>query len=325
MALPPPLKIRRNQLDSFIKDDFEAIRQFELLFSTTLSLNEQIKEMGNYVYGLVGNTTGSTIPKGSVVGFAGAASDAILVSPYLADGSLPSLYIFGVMPEDLPDSGERGRCVTWGFVSGIDTSAFNVGDILYASPLVAGALTNVKPTAPDNVIPVAACLVSDASDGVIFVRPTIEQMQYYGIFSKTTDQSPALIDTEYLLTFDNVETSNGITIGTPTSRIVVPESGFYQLDATVQLSSNNTSAKNIWVWFKKNGTSIPNSARIVTSRINNGFVPMALSETVSLGAGEYIEVAFAANDIGVTVDTVAATAFAPGAPAVVLSVTQIQQ
>ena len=32
MANPPPLKIRRNQLEAFLKDDFEAIRQFELLF-----------------------------------------------------------------------------------------------------------------------------------------------------------------------------------------------------------------------------------------------------------------------------------------------------
>lgn len=32
MALPPPLRIRRDQLQAFLKDDFEAIRQFELLF-----------------------------------------------------------------------------------------------------------------------------------------------------------------------------------------------------------------------------------------------------------------------------------------------------
>jgi hypothetical protein len=32
MAYPPPLRIKRNQLEAFLKDDFEAIRQFELLF-----------------------------------------------------------------------------------------------------------------------------------------------------------------------------------------------------------------------------------------------------------------------------------------------------
>lgn len=284
-----------------------------------------IQQIGLEWYARVGNTTGVTIPNGTVVGFAGATSNALLVAPYLADGSSPSLYILGVMTHDLPDSGEKGYATVWGFVRDLDTSAFSVGDILYASPTTAGAFTNVKPTAPNNVIPVAACIVSDASAGVIFVRPTIQQMQYYGVFTKTTDQTPAVINTEYLLTFDNTQISNGVTIGTPTSRIVVPESGLYRLDATVQITSGSSSAKNVWVWFKKNGTAIANSARIVTSDVNNGYVPIALMEPVSLAANDYIELAFASDSTNVTIDTVAATAFAPGAPAVVLSVTQVQQ
>lgn len=284
-----------------------------------------IQQIGQETYARVGNTTGVTIPNGTVVGFAGATSNALLVSPYLADGSTPSLYILGVMTHDLPDSGEKGYCTTWGFVRDLDTSAFSVGDILYASPTVAGEFTNVKPTAPDNVIPLAACITSNATTGVIFVRPTIEQMKYYGVFTKTTNQSPAVINTEYLLTFDNTQISNGVVIGGTTSQIVVPQSGLYQFDATVQLTSGSSSAKNVWVWFKKNGTAITNSARLVTSDINNGYIPIALNETVSLAANEYVEMAFAADSTNVTVDTVAATAFAPGAPAVVLSVTQVQQ
>lgn len=283
------------------------------------------QQVGQEYYARVGNTTGVTIPNGTVVGFAGATSEALLVAPYLADSSSPSLYILGVMTHDLPDSGQKGYCTTWGFVRDLDTSAFSVGDLLYASPTVAGALTNVKPTAPDNVIPLAACIVSDASAGVIFVRPTIQQMQYYGVFVKTTDQSPASTNTEYLLTFDSTEISNGVSIGTPTSRIVVPASGLYRLDATVQLTSGSSSSKNIWVWFKKNGTAIANSARLVTSDVNNGYIPIALTEPVSLAANDYIEMVFAANSTNVTVDNVAATAFAPAAPAIVLSLTQVQQ
>lgn len=284
-----------------------------------------IQQVGQETYARVGNTTGVTIPNGTAVGFAGATSDALLVAPYLADGSQPSLYILGIMTHDLPDSGDKGYCCTWGFVRDVDTSAFNVGDVLYVSPTVAGALTNVKPTAPDNVLPIAACLVSDATNGVIFVRPTVDQMQYYGVFVKTTDQSPVAINTEYLLTFDSSTISNGVVIGTPTSRIIVPESGLYDLKANIQLSSGSSSAKNIWFWFKKNGTAIPNSARIVTSDINNGYTPLTLSEPVSLAANDYIEIAFAADSTNVTVDSVAATAFAPAAPAIVLSVTQVQQ
>lgn len=284
-----------------------------------------IQQIGLEWYARVGNTTGSTIPNGSVVGFAGATPNALLVAPYLADGSSSSLYILGVMTHDLPDSGQKGYATVWGFVRDLDTSAFTAGDILYASPTVAGAFTNVKPTAPNNVIPIAACIVADATSGVIFVRPTIEQQKYYGIFTKTTDQTPAVINTEYLLTFDNTQISNGVAIGAPASRIVVPESGLYNFDATVQLTSGSSSAKNIWVWWKKNGTAIANSARLVTSDINNGYIPIALSEFFSLAANDYIEMAFAADSPNVTVDSVAATAFAPASPAIILNVTQIQQ
>jgi hypothetical protein len=283
------------------------------------------QQIGQETYARVGNTTGVTIPNGTVVGFAGATSNALLVAPYLADGSQPTLYILGVMTHDLPDSGEKGYCTTWGFVRDMDTSAFSPGDLLYASPTVAGALTNTKPTAPDNVIPLAACITSNATTGIIFVRPTIQQMQYYGVFTKTTDQTPAVINTEYLLTFDNTQISNGVTIGGTTSQIIVPESGLYQFDATVQLTSGSSSAKNIWVWWKKNGTAIANSARLVTSDVNNGYIPIALNQTVSLAASEYVELAFSADSTNVTVDSVASTAFAPAAPAVVLSVTQVQQ
>lgn len=284
-----------------------------------------VQQIGQETYARVGNNTGSLIPNGTVVGFAGATSDALLVSPYVADGTLPNLYILGIMTHDLPDSGDKGYCTTWGFIRDLDTSAFSAGDILYADPSTAGGLTNVKPTAPNNVIPVAACITSDATTGVIFVRPTIQQMQYYGEFTKTTDQSPALTNTEYLLTFDNTEISNGVTIGSPASRIVVPQSGLYKFDANVQLTSTSSSPKNIWLWFKKNGAAVANSARLVTSDLNNGYVPLALSETISLAANEYVELAFASDSTAVTVDTVAATAFAPGAPAIVLAVTQVQQ
>jgi hypothetical protein len=289
-------------------------------------LQSSIEDAALLQYTVVQNTTGFTIPKGTVVGFAGVGSNNVLsVTPYLADGSSPSLYILGVMAEELPDSGATGLCCVWGNVSGIDTSAFSVGDVLYASPTVAGAFTNVKPTAPDNVIPIAAVLVDSATAGDVFVRPTIEQQKYYGEFTKTSDQSPAVINTAYALTFDNTEIAEGISIGSPASRIVVVQSGLYQFDATVQISSSSGSAKTVWLWFRKNGTDVANSARLVTININNGYTAVSMSEFFSLAANDRIEIMFAANDTAITVDNVAATAFAPAAPAVVLAVSQIQQ
>lgn len=289
-------------------------------------LQESIGQASRETFTLVQNSTGSTLPKGTVVGFAGVgAANLLSVSKYLADGSTPSLYILGVLDETIPDSGATGLCCVWGPVTNLDTSAFNVGDVLYASPTVAGAFTNVKPTAPDNVIPLAAVLIKSVTDGVIFVRPTIEQQKYYGEFTKTSDQFPAVVNTAYALTFDSTEVAEGISIGSPASRIVVVQSGLYQFDATIQISSSNSNAKTVWLWFRKNGADIANSARLVTININNGYTAMSMAEFFSLAAGDYIEIMFAADDTAITVDNVAATAFAPAAPAIVLAVSQVQQ
>ena len=284
-----------------------------------------VQQVGQETYARVRNSTGSTIPNGAAVGFAGAATDALEVAPYLADGTQPTLYILGIMTHDLPDTGEKGYCTTWGFVRDLDTSAFSAGDILYVSPTVAGELTNVKPTAPDNVIPIAACVVSDATAGVIFVRPTIQQMQYYGQFSRTTDTSPAAINTAYPIVMSGLDIGNGVVLGTPASRIVVPQSGLYTVSATFQLISGSATDKNVWFWVRKNGTDVANSARLVTVSTNNAYTTVSLREEVSLGANEYVELCWAANSTNVTLDAVAATAFAPAAPAVVVNVTQAQQ
>lgn len=284
--------------------------------------------VGMSVYARVENSTGVTIPKGAVVGFSGVGPGNVLsVAPYLADGSTPSLYILGVMAHDLPNAGEIGYCTVWGHVTGINTSAFSVGDVLFASPSSAGAFTNVKPTAPDNVIPVAAVLADDASNGAIFVRPSIEQQQYYGEFTKTGTVSPAVANTSYAVTWDNTEIANGVSI-VSSSQITVSESGLYQFDVTLQLSSGNSSDKTVRFWFKKNGTNIANTTRIVTVNINNGFTPIALSEFFSLAAGDYIELWWQADSTAVSLTTNAAGGVAPNdypaAPAGIMAVNQIQ-
>ena len=286
-----------------------------------------IQQIGLEYYARVKNSTGVLIPNGTVVGFAGAVPDSALsVAPYLANGATNTLYILGVMTHDLPDSGQKGYCTTWGFVRDLDTSAFTLGDLLYASPTVAGAFTNVKPTAPNNVVPVAVVLKVGTTDGIVFVRPTIQQQLYYGEFTKTNSQTPAAANTAYPLLFTNTEIANGVAIGTTTSEIEISHTGLYNIACSVQITSTNSSQKSIWVWLRLNGTTdFPNSARVASITLNNGYVVVTLNEVYSLAAGDFIEVMYAADDTNMSIATVAATAFAPAAPAVILAVTQTEQ
>jgi len=292
-----------------------------------------IQQIGMETYARVGNTTGSTIPNGSVVGFSGATSNALLVTKYIADGSVPSLNILGVMTHDLPDSGEKGYCTVWGFVRGINTSAFTAGQILYASPTTAGALTATKPTAPNNVIPVAVCVVSNAVNGVIFVRPTVDQQKYYGAFSDTTTQTPAATYTPYGMTFNTTDFALGFSRGSPTSRIIAPASGLYNFQFSAQLTSSNASAKTVWIWPRKNGTDIPNSNGEVSLSANDQDLVVAWNWVVSMSANDYFEIMYASSDTAVSIAAHAAETGAngtatfarPAVPSVILTVTEIQQ
>jgi len=291
-----------------------------------------VQQVGQEIHARVGNTTGVTIPNGTLAGFVGAATDAVLVAPYLANGTQPSSYVIGLMTHDLPDSGQRGYCTTFGFVRNMDTSSFSVGDILYASPTVPGGLTNVKPTAPNNVIRVGVCAVSHATEGVVFVRPTIEATEYYGVFSDTTSQTAAAAYTPRAVTFNTTNSSNGVVVGTPTSRIVVPFSGLYQFAFSAQIESTNSSTTTVWIWPRKNGVDVPNSNSETTISGNSTVLVPAWTWTMTMSAGDYFELMFAVESTNVYLAAKPAAVGAngtvnfarPAVPSILLDVTQIQ-
>lgn len=149
--------------------------------------------------------------------------------------------------------------------------------------------------------------------------------EYYGEFTKTDSQTPAAANTAYALTLTNTEISQGVSIGSPASRVVIAHAGIYSFLVSVQITSTNSSQKAIWVWLRKNGTNVPNSAKIASISLNNGYLEMVVEDIISAAANDYFEIMFAADDTNISVSSVAATAFAPAAPAVSLSVIEIDQ
>jgi hypothetical protein len=117
------------------------------------------------------------ITKGQVVMFTGTlgASGGLTGAP--ASGLTPEQanYILGVA-EDNFNTNDWGNVKTLGEIFNIDTTGgaenWQQSDVLYYNPLVAGGLTNVKPTAPAAIAVIAAVVYVSASAGILFVRPT---------------------------------------------------------------------------------------------------------------------------------------------------------
>jgi len=87
------------------------------------------------------NNTGSTITKGSAVYVSGHTTETQVAD---ADNtSASTMPAFGIAKDDITD-GNTGTIVISGEISGVDMSAFSVGDELYVG--TAGALTATKPT-----------------------------------------------------------------------------------------------------------------------------------------------------------------------------------
>jgi hypothetical protein len=291
-------------------------------------LNGVTQQIGFETFMRVTNDTGSTIPNGTVVGFAGVNGE-IKVSPYIADGSVLEVYFVGVTTFEMVD-GAVGPVTIYGKVRNIDTTGTDVGetwlagDTLYASPSTAGAFTKVRPTSPQAVIVVGTVLVVDATEGEIMVRPTIPIGLDYGAFDSSADQTLAAANTATPITLNDTLLANGISIGTPASRIVTTQAGFYQIDMSVQFVASNASSKTLYFWISKNGTDVPNTTRVYTLKANGDQRNLAATYLLPLLAGDYIELKWAATDTGVNLNATTGLAFAPDVPSVLLSVAQIQ-
>ena len=132
----------------------------------------------------------------------------------------------------------------------------------------------------------------------------------------------AAANTAYALTF-TAAAANGISLGTPASRIVFDEGGEYMLSFTAQITSTNSSQVNFWFWPRINGVDIPTSAMRTSLSSNGATDIVARSAIFSLSAGDYLEAYWAVDNTNASLSAHAATAFAPSTPAATLAITRI--
>jgi len=142
-------------------------------------LNGYRMKIGEDTFYPVKNQSGSTILKGTNVKFAGTvgASGRLLILPFLANGTDPSYVYMGVTAENIAN-GEDGKVLWFGRLRGLNTNAFNEGDVLYASTTSAGGFQTAIPTGANNIVQVSAVIKKSINQGVIFIRPQIEPVLF---------------------------------------------------------------------------------------------------------------------------------------------------
>ena len=143
----------------------------------------------------------------------------------------------------------------------------------------------------------------------------------YGSFYDTTDQTAAVINTAYAMTFNSTDLSAGVTIGTPTSRIYVDTHNVYNIQFSAQFVNTAGGAHSVWVWLRKNGTDVANSATTLRLQGNNAETVAAWNFLLDMNAGDYFELMWEVSDLAVALLADPASAVHPAIPSIILTVT----
>jgi len=143
----------------------------------------------------------------------------------------------------------------------------------------------------------------------------------YGSFYDTTTQTAAAINTAYAITFNTTDLSYGVTVGSPTSRIYVDRPNVYNVQFSAQLDKTSGGVGLVWIWLRKNGVDVADSAGQVRIQGNDAELVTAWNYLVQLNAGDYIEIMWEVDDTSVQILYDAATAVHPAIPSVILTVT----
>jgi hypothetical protein len=142
----------------------------------------------------------------------------------------------------------------------------------------------------------------------------------YGSFYDTTTQTATTINTAKAVTFNNTDLTNGVYLGTPTSRVYVDTPGIYNFDTSFQLDKTAGGVGLFYLWFRLNGVDVPDSASQIRIQGNNAEIFSSLNYFFDLNAGDYVEIMYSVDDLSVQILAEVAAAPHPGIPSIILTV-----
>lgn len=158
-------------------------------------------------------------------------------------------------------------------------------------------------------------------DSVVILVPTAQtsasQEFPYGSFQSTQDQTIASTTTEYAMTYNVTDFSNGVSLSN-SSQLVAGYSGIYNLQFSAQIVNNDSQLQDVSIWFRKNGSDIANSNSqfSIPSRhgSTDGALIAALNIYIDLVKDQYVEIMWSTSSTLVSLDYIA-TQSSPTRPA----------
>lgn len=218
----------------------------------------------------------------------GAQGQRLAVKLALADVDSNSATTLGVVTETINDN-QEGFITVFGNVNDINTTGslqgetWADGDMLFLSPTVPGALTNIKPTAPQHLVIIGYVVYAHAQHGIIFTKVDngYELEELHNVYapdaSKVNNQVLTWDAGTSLWTNKSIATILGYT-PVPTTRTLTINGTAYDLSAdrswTISAGVSGSGTTNyISKWASSSSlgnSSIYDSGTAITVGATNG-------------------------------------------------------
>ena len=245
----------------------------------------------------VRNTTGFTIPDGSVVYVSGAAGQTPLIALAIATSSATS-DIIGVTTTPMLNN-EFGYVTVNGIVNGLNTVAFADGAVVYLSAITAGSYSTVSPDYPNYSVHVGVVLQSHAVHGKLLISPKLISTEAShvvgtlavaqggtGVTTSTGTGSVVKATSPSLITPDLgvavATTLNKVTVTAPATgaTLTLADGATLTASATASVSGTNTGDNAVNTLYSS----------LVTNATHTGDVTGSGTLTIASGAVTYAKI-----------------------------------
>lgn len=140
-----------------------------------------------------------------------------------------------------------------------------------------------------------------------------------GVFYSLANQSAAVINTPYVISFENTYITNGVSIA-DNSKITVSSDGVYTFAVAAQMNHASASLANVFLWFRVNGSDVAGSTQ---KHGINKYIEVSRTFSLQLSAGDYVEFMWAAADTNISLVHESATTFCPAVYSALASVSYV--
>ena len=131
------------------------------------------------------------------------------------------------------------------------------------------------------------------------------------------------------MSLNTTDISNGVSISGSTNPyntyIKVENAGVYDIQFSAQIDKTDSGTDEMWIWIRKNGIDLTNTATAVTLTGNSTQYVAAWNWFVNAAANDYYQLMWYSPDANIRLHAETATASYPSIPSLIVTANRVDQ